>query len=75
MGNVDEAAVNVLDPAPAVYSPFDVANCEIQIIAVLLDLRHDMCKEAVARLDLAENDIIFIHFVSIHHGIVEAPVV
>ena len=75
MLNSDQSAVYVLQGAPTVFSSLHIANFEIPL-AVLEPLsRHEMCEEAVARLDLAENDIILIHFVSIHHGIVEAHVV
>ena len=71
----DQSAVYVLDGAPTVFTPLQVGNCEI-LLAVLEPLaRYEMCAEAVARLDLAKDDIILCHFVCRGHGFVSALII
>jgi len=63
MLNSDQSTVYVLDAAPAVFPSSQTRNCEMPLAVLEALARHDMCKEAVAWLDLAENDIILLHFV------------
>ena len=60
----DQSAVYVLDGAPTVFPPCQIGNFEIPLAVLEPLVRHDVCEEAVAKLDLAKNDIIEAHFVS-----------
>ena len=71
----DQSAVYVLDGAPTVFPSFQIGNCEIPLAVLEPLARHEMSIEAVARLDLATDDIILLHFVGGGHGCVGALVV
>ena len=71
----DQSAVYVRDGAPTVLPPLQVGNCEIPLAVLEPLARHDMSIEAVARLDLAKDDIILFHFVGGGYGFESTPVV
>ena len=60
----DQSAVYVLHGAPTVFPPSQIRNFEVPLAVLEPLLRHDVCEEAVARLDLAKNNITEAHFVS-----------
>ena len=49
---------------PVVLVTFLLGQISLTLAVLELLARHDVCEEAVARLDLAKNDIIEAHFVS-----------
>ena len=71
----EQSAVYVLHGAPTVFPSLQIGNCEKPLALLEPLARHDMCIEAVARLDLAKDDIILLNFLSLDHGFVAAQVV
>ena len=63
MLNSDQSAVYVLHGAPDVLPSLHIGNCKIQLAVLDPLVRHKMCEEAVARLDLTKNDIVMTHFI------------
>ena len=55
---MDQLAINMLDIAPAVFPAFAVRNCEILTTLPITDLFDDVRIEAVARLHLAEHNVV-----------------
>ena len=75
--DVAELPVNVLDPAPTIFSAFIVATREVPtFVAVppLLSL-HDMGVEPMTRLNTAEDDVALHYLFRAPDGVVSGPVV
>ena len=55
---MDQLAINMLGIAPAVFPACIVRNCETSTTLPILDLFDDVRIEAVARLHLAEHNVV-----------------
>ena len=87
MLHMDQLAINMLVVAPAVFSAFDVGNCEISTSAFdtctilikcvfipAIDLFDEVRIEAVARLHLAEHHIVDLNICMVFYWLVSAGV-